>query len=281
MVLFFCCKAPQPIPRVELSDVRVPAYVDLTAHQPVRHVDWYANGMPVEVHQDGMLLLTASGRYELMGAYFKDGEPDTIKMNLNALPPKGNCYVAISTSKGEMVAQLSSLTPRHADHFESLVERSYYDSLTFHRVIPGFVVQGGDGSMRPREKLKSPLPLKELNPEFHPEMLHYRGALAMARMPDDVNPDKRSSPDQFYIVQGTNIDNERLIEASAGNGILYKSYQKEKYIESGGSPQLDMEYTVFGYITHGIGTLEAITAIPTDAQDTPVQPIYMKLKMVQ
>lgn len=280
-MLFFSCKTAEVAVVSKVAPFQVPAYLSTSQLVSARYVNWYLDGEPVKAHLERGVLITSSGQHELMGAYFRNGEPDTVVVQFEAMPPNDFCQFAIETHKGSMVVSLSDLTPRHSDHFESLVERAYYDSLKFHRIVPGFVVQGGDGALRetridPRERT-----MKELNPEFNSELLHYKGALAMARMPDDVNPDKRSSPDQFYLVQGGSLDNERLEEVASKKSLRYKSYQRDRYLRNGGSPQLDMEYTVFGYVTHGFDIIDSLTTIPTNSDDSPVVPVYMKIKRVE
>lgn len=281
MALFLSCKSSGILVKQPLPELRVPQYLDTRQLAPVRHVEWFINDEPILTTADGELLITSSGNHRLVGAYYLNGTPDTVHYSLTALPPNNNCQVAIHTSKGTMIAELSSLTPRHSDHFEELIENGYYDSLIFHRVIPGFVIQGGDASRSVKKNGQFPLALRELNPEFNAELNHYKGALAMARMPDDVNPEKRSSPDQFYVVQGAPVDAERLEELSAQAGRTYKSYQRQRYFDMGGSPQLDGEYTVFGYVNMGFPVLDSIAYTPTAQGDLPLDTIIMKLEMVK
>lgn len=281
MALFLSCKTSGIVVKPPLPQIQVPEYLDTRQLAPVRHVEWFVNGESIPATSEGELLITSSGRHDLLGAFYLNGVPDTVRYSFTATAPDHNCLVAIHTSKGTMVAELSELAPRHADHFEELIENEYYDSLIFHRVIPGFVIQGGDASRSVRKTGQIPLSLRELNPEFNAELYHYKGALAMARMPDDVNPEKRSSPDQFYIVQGAPVDAERLEELSAEAGRTYKSYQKQQYFQNGGSPQLDGEYTVFGYVIMGLPVLDSIAYTPTSQGDLPVDTIIMKLEMVK
>ena len=281
LALFLSCKTPGIVVKPSLPVIQVPEYLDTRQLAPVRHVEWFVNGVPFQMTAKRELLITSSGSLELVGAFYLNGVPDTVRYNITALAPDNNCLVAVHTSKGTMVADLSVLAPRHSDHFEELVVNGYYDSLIFHRVIPGFVIQGGDANQSVRKNGQLPLALRELNPEFNTELNHYKGALAMARMPDDVNPEKRSSPDQFYIVQGAPVDAERLEELSAESGRTYKSYQKQQYFEKGGSPQLDGEYTVFGYVKMGFPVLDSIALTPTAQGDLPIDTIIMKLEMVR
>jgi peptidyl-prolyl cis-trans isomerase B (cyclophilin B) len=279
MALIFSCQTGKKFIDTKIEESVVPYNIALSPLAPVKNVKWTLDGTVCLVGKDQNLLITQSGKHVLKGIYYHDGKRDSVKYLFDALPPEDQCLVEISTDKGTMVAQLSSEAPQHSDHFENLVEMGYYDSLIFHRVIPGFVIQGGDASKS--NKSRPLIDDKELDSEFHPEMCHYKGALAMARMPDNINPQKKSSPDQFYIVHGSQLDAERLAQLSADGGREYKSYQREKYIKLGGSPQLDGEYTVFGYLLFGMAIIDSIALTPTGAGDLPEEPIYMTLRMVR
>lgn len=122
---------------------------------------------------------------------------------------KSNDYVVtIKTRFGDMVAILYDETPKHKENFIKLAKEHYFDSLLFHRVISGFMIQGGDPDSRnaaPGQPLGSGGPGYTIAAEFNPKLFHEKGALSAARLPDPQNPDKASSGSQFYIVQGTVI----------------------------------------------------------------------------
>lgn len=122
---------------------------------------------------------------------------------------KGKDYlVTIKTSEGDMMAILYDETPKHKENFIKLAKEHYFDSMVFHRVIEGFMIQGGDPDSK---KVKQGEPLGNGGPgytvpaEFNPKLFHEKGALSAARQGDQVNPTKASSGSQFYIVQGTVI----------------------------------------------------------------------------
>jgi len=107
-----------------------------------------------------------------------------------------------------MVAILYDETPKHKENFIKLAKEKYFDSLLFHRVIPGFMIQGGDPDSKnaqPGQPLGLGGPGYTIEAEFNPHLFHERGALSAARVPDEQNPNKDSSGSQFYIVQGTVI----------------------------------------------------------------------------
>lgn len=121
---------------------------------------------------------------------------------------KKDYVVTIKTSYGDMVAILYDETPKHKANFIKLAKEHYFDSLLFHRVMQGFMIQGGDPNSKkakPGEGLGMGGPGYTVDAEFLPQFYHEKGALSAARQPDQVNPQKASSGSQFYIVQGTVI----------------------------------------------------------------------------
>lgn len=122
--------------------------------------------------------------------------------------------ILISTPYGNMKLKLFNETPKHRDNFLKLVREHFYDSLLFHRVIEGFMIQGGDPDSKYAEpaKLLGDGDLKYTIPaEYVPALCHKKGMLCAARNGDDVNPEKASSAAQFYIVQGKVRTEEDLI----------------------------------------------------------------------
>lgn len=125
-------------------------------------------------------------------------------------PSKKDFVITIKTNYGDMVAILSDETPKHKANFIKLAKEHYFDSLLFHRVISGFMIQGGDPNSKkakPGEVLGNGGPGYLIDAEFSPKLFHKKGALAAART---NNPEKASSGSQFYIVQGA------VLSSSAG-----------------------------------------------------------------
>lgn len=118
----------------------------------------------------------------------------------------GNDYlVTIKTDMGEMKAILFDKTPLHKENFIKLVNDGFYDSLLFHRVIQGFMIQGGDPNSKaagPQDRLGNGGPGYTIPAEFDTSLFHKKGALSAARLGDQANPERASSGSQFYIVQG-------------------------------------------------------------------------------
>ena len=182
-------------------------------------------------------------------------------------------YVKIETTYGDIVVKLYNETPKHRDNFLKLVKEGTYDGVLFHRVIQNFMIQGGDPNSRNAKKgemlgngeLGYTLPA-----EFVPSLYHKKGALAAARQADQVNPEKRSSSCQFYIVQGEKWDAEKLKRVETSMGKSFTKEQAEVYATLGGTPFLDGDYTVFGEVVEGMDVANRIQKHIRDDNDSPV-----------
>jgi peptidylprolyl isomerase len=241
---------------------------------------------------------------------------------------KPGVKVSIKTTEGNIVIRLFDETPLHQANFIKLVNEKFYDGTLFHRVIKDFMVQAGNPETK-TAKAGQPFidggPDYTINPEFNPVFYHKKGALAAARTADDVNPEKKSSGSQFYIVLGKVYTEEELTKLEkqmnmtqiiplmrdwvqlpenapvleklqvlqqAGNEagldsmvnsivsiikkkhpemkeIKYSDEQKRIYKTIGGTPFLDMNYTVFGEVLEGLDVVEKIGAAETDSNDRP------------
>ncbi len=192
------------------------------------------------------------------------------------------CLVLIETPFGNMVAEIFDTTPLHQDNFIKLVEQQYYDSLLFHRVIQGFMVQGGDPNSRdaaPDVMLGTGGPDYTTPAEFVDSLAHVKGALAAART---NNPQKRSSGSQFYIVQGRPVSDSDLDTREGLHKFRYPRHVREKYMEMGGTPFLDQEYTVFGQVIEGLEVIDRIAAVRTDPRSNrPQEDVWMVLKLIR
>lgn len=197
--------------------------------------------------------------------------------------------VEIRTSVGTLVVELYNETPQHRDNFLKLAKEGFYDSLLFHRVIPGFMVQGGDPHSR-QAAAGTPLgsggPGYTIPAEIVPGAMHKKGALAAARLGDEENPDKRSSGSQFYIVQGRTYqpaDLDRVAERSRRLGIevTYSESDKRVYAAQGGAPHLDGAYTVFGEVVEGMEAIDRIAMLPCDNMDRPTSDVRMFMRVIR
>lgn len=161
--------------------------------------------------------------------------------------------VTISTDFGEIELILFDQTPKHKANFLKLAQEKFYDSTAFHRVINGFMIQGGDINTKngsPVETWGQGNPDYTLPLEVSPNLMHVRGALAAARKPDAVNPNKESNGSQFYIVHNPN-----------------------------GEHRLNMDYTVFGQVLRGMEVVDSIAQQPVNEYARPLKDIRMKMKV--
>ncbi len=183
--------------------------------------------------------------------------------------------ILITTEFGNIKVKLYNETPIHRDNFLKLAAEKKYDGSIFHRVIPSFMIQGGgvqDGTKDIGETITA-----EINPKF----IHKRGALSAARMGDNVNPMKKSSGSQFYIVQGRAFSKEDIISMGKRSGFPYTEEQINEYIKQGGAPHLDGGYTVFGEVIEGLDVIDKIAAVQRNAADKPLKDIAMTMKVVK
>jgi cyclophilin family peptidyl-prolyl cis-trans isomerase len=224
-----------------------------------------------------------SGVYEV-ALYAKKGKKISEKRKKIEIEAPETCLIEISTEMGHLLVVLHDATPLHRNNFTRLVEEGFYNDLLFHRVINGFMIQGGDPNSRNAKanaSLGSGGPGYTLEAEFVDTLFHRKGALAAARMGDAVNPDKESSGSQFYIVQGRPISEGELIRMENSKGFYYSPSQKEIYMKEGGTPFLDREYTVFGQVIQGLEVIDKIAGAKTNGANRPLQDISMKIRVVK
>lgn len=169
-----------------------------------------------------------------------------VQARIDALPEEP--VFDIITNMGTIKVKLYSGTPKHRENFAKLAFSKYYDGIIFHRVINGFMIQGGDPLTKDiyadPAKYGTGGPDYTIPAEFVPEYTHKKGALAAARRGDAANPLKESSGSQFYIVQNEST-----------------------------CAQLDGNYTVFGQTVEGFDVIDKIAAVETNNRDCPVTPV--------
>lgn len=190
--------------------------------------------------------------------------------------------VKITTDLGNIVIKLYDSTPLHRDNFIKLVKQGFFDSLMFHRVIPGFMVQGGDPTSKgaPAGTMLGAGggEMQRIPAEFISSYIHKKGALAAAR---DGNPEKASSACQFYVVDGSPITDEMLNGLEMQSGKKYTAEQRAIYKSLGGTPMLDKNYTVFGETISGQDVITRIAEVPKDGNNRPYTDIRMKIEIVK
>ncbi|RYY20091.1 MAG: peptidylprolyl isomerase [Chitinophagaceae bacterium] len=163
-----------------------------------------------------------------------------------------NKDIEMVTDLGTMRLRLSDSTPLHRDNFIRLVRSGFYQGISFHRVIQGFMVQAGDPRTKPT-KDSSFKSIARIPAEIRPEMFHKKGVLAAAREGDASNPQRASSYSQFYLVQGRVFTDFSLdsTETYRLKGRKLPAAHREVYKTLGGAPHLDQNYTVFGEVISG------------------------------
>ena len=254
--------------------------------------------------------------------------------------PKG-VKVEIKTTAGDITIKLYDETPLHKANFIKLVNEKYYDGVLFHRVIKDFMIQTGDPQSKTAKKgqsLGNGGPSYTIDAEFKQTLYHKKGALSAARTGDDINPQKKSSGSQFYIVQGKKYsaieldqvenqlkmgpymphireylnkpENSALLSEikalqqtgnQAGfdkklNEVLTKikpkhpeikefkftPTQRKIYQTIGGTPFLDMNYTVFGEVVKGLEIVDKIAGVKTDQSDRPMDDVkVISMKVIK
>lgn len=224
-----------------------------------------------------------SGKYVVSLTAKKANQSNTMTKPLTVDAPP-ICLIEITTDYGVMVAELYDATPKHRDNFIKLAEEGFYNGLLFHRVIDGFMIQGGDPGSKaaaPGTPMGSGGPGHQVPAEFVDSLVHIKGAIAAARTGDNVNPEKKSSGSQFYIVHGGPVDKTMLESLSKRKGVPYTEDQIKAYMELGGTPFLDRDYTVFGRVISGFEVIDAIAKVPKDARDRPKQDVKMSIKVIR
>lgn len=215
----------------------------------------------------------------------KNGNKTTVMEQQLQIKEPRRRVAEIMTNKGVMMVELSNYTPQHRDNFIKLANEGFYDDLLFHRVIAGFMVQGGDPESKgaPADKmLGNGGPGYTVPAEIKPGMYHYKGAIAAARQGDAVNPMRASSGSQFYLVQGAPVDDNMLTQMENRNGFTYDESARNYYKQHGGAPFLDMNYTVFGYVINGREVIDAIAGVQTGENDRPVEDVkILSVKIVE
>lgn len=204
----------------------------------------------------------------------------------SAKPKEKRHVVRIETNMGNIRVALSDDTPLHSKNFLKLARKGFYDGTLFHRCIKDFMIQGGDPDSRnaePGQRLGDGNTGYTIPAEFClPYWYHWRGALAAAREPDDVNPEKESSGCQFYIVYGKKqaaADMRKVRAMLEEKGIELTPQMVDDYYMRGGTPHLDGQYTVFGEVIEGMNVVKDIQKVETDENDRPLKDVVI-LRMV-
>lgn len=226
----------------------------------------------------------ASGNYKVKLTAIKGDKKTIMEKDITIKAPH-DCLIEMETTAGTITIKLHDATPLHRDNFIKLAETEFYDGTLFHRVINGFMVQGGDPDSRTAKKsqrLGVGGPGYEVPAEIKDDLVHIKGALAAARMGDQINPEKKSSGSQFYIVQGKPVQGSQLDFLEVQKGLKYTEEQRNIYATSGGTPFLDKDYTVFGQVVSGLEIVDKIAMTKTDGADRPENDVkIVKVRVIK
>lgn len=225
-----------------------------------------------------------SGNYLVSLKAMKEGKKKgRVKEERLVIDAPTECLVEIETPFGNMLLRLFDETPQHQENFQKLAQEGFFDSLLFHRVIDEFMIQGGDPNSRnakPGTSLGAGGPGYTLPAEFVDTLIHLKGRLAAARQGDRVNPQKKSSGSQFYIVHGKTFTDQELNRIQAQNGLRYSPDQREAYKTIGGAPFLDGNYTVFGEVIEGLEVVDKIAKVQKGRGDRPRNDVWMIIHLI-
>jgi cyclophilin family peptidyl-prolyl cis-trans isomerase len=175
-------------------------------------------------------------------------EKQAPKKGKTAVTNNGSSHglVVIETSMGNITVQLADdKAPKHSANFRKLAKEGFYVGTTFHRVIPGFMIQGGDPNSKDSDRANDGLGGPGYTIDAEIGLPHERGVLAAARQGDALNPQRKSNGSQFYIT------------------VAPASF-------------LDGQYSVFGKVVKGMEVVDKIVAVPRDRNDNPVEKVVIK-----
>ncbi|MBR5486321.1 MAG: peptidylprolyl isomerase [Oscillospiraceae bacterium] len=185
--------------------------------------------------------------------------------------------VVMQTNQGVIKIRLfPQHAPKAVENFVTHINNGYYDGVTFHRVIDGFMIQGGDpqGTGAGGESIWG----EAFEDEFNIGLRNFRGALSMA------NSGPNTNGSQFFIVQAPYVNPEAIsnsVFSSGETGAKWSDNIIEKYKEVGGTPHLDYVHTVFGHVVEGMDTVDTIAALGMDMMGTPSEEVIIeKVTMV-
>ena len=182
-----------------------------------------------------------------------------------ALPATGDTVAVMHTSMGDIsIKFFPEQAPKAVENFLTHAKNGYYNGLIFHRVIPDFMIQGGDptGTGCGGESIWGrPFP-----DEFSRQLFNLRGALSMA------NSGPNTNGSQFFIVQASTVDPRMMAQVRE----IYPEEGAADYAELGGTPWLDFRHTVFGQVFVGMDVVDAICAVPRNGMDKPLEDVVIQ-----
>lgn len=189
-----------------------------------------------------------------------------------------SAYVSFHTAYGNFKVMLYDYTPNHKAMFLEAMKHKVYQRAFFNRIVQDFVVQGGGhdkdiASLEEQQGYKNP----RLNPEFDIRAFHKIGALGAGR---DDNPEKASFRNQIYLVVGKKYTEQEFDDMAQKYQKIFTPERRAYYIQHGGLPRLDGDYTVFGEVVEGLDVVMKISKVSVDEKHFPKKKVRFRVKIL-
>lgn len=285
-VVLVTASCNRPVSKFTVAEEEIPAPAEIQFTNESKRADFYKWSFgdgDTSFHENPTHTYYKPGEYEVTLEAIND-KKSTKRIKKVMVAPPVKSLVEIETPYGNMIIELYDDTPQHKQNFIELVQKGYFNDLLFHRVIDGFMIQGGDPQSKnapPEARLGSGGPGYQIPAEMDAGHKHIKGALAAARQGDAVNPERKSSGSQFYIVQGGDVKENDLKMFSNRNNLSYNEEEIKEYLEKGGTPFLDGQYTVFGKVIKGLNVIDKIAGVKTGQGDRPLENVTMTVTEIK
>lgn len=285
-VVLVTASCNRPVSKFTVAEEEIPAPAEIQFTNESKRADFYKWSFgdgDTSFHENPTHTYYKPGEYEVTLEAIND-KKSTKRIKKVMVAPPVKSLVEIETPYGNMIIELYDDTPQHKQNFIELVRKGYFNDLLFHRVIDGFMIQGGDPQSKnapPEARLGSGGPGYQIPAEMDAGHKHIKGALAAARQGDAVNPERKSSGSQFYIVQGGDVKENDLKMFSNRNNLSYNEEEIKEYLEKGGTPFLDGQYTVFGKVIKGLNVIDKIAGVKTGQGDRPLENVTMTVTEIK
>lgn len=218
----------------------------------------------IETREEKTELINEENVKEKLLAYGKEN-PETV--------------VEIYTTKGKVTVKLFNDTPLHRANFIMMAKKGFYEGSVFTRVVKNFMAQGGGTYNDKQVDIKKQIGAYTIPNEISRKHIHKKGALGAARGYLS-NPDKRSDPYAFYLVEGMIYPKEMLTHYEMKNNYTFSAEQIDYYTKKPGAAHIDGEHTVFGEIIEGFSVVPKLTNVRTDSRDWPHDDILIEKVVV-